>query len=126
MKKLLILTALFVMLAVSSAWAQALWHTSGLLTNPATGDILADSQPLTAGAYAVIIVASSSVAAAVDLQVRDTTNTVTVQSQRLQLLASGTQVLGEFHITVLQDQRIRVIMSLAVLGTAQASIFRRQ
>lgn len=128
MKKIhaLVLAVLLVLLLVAEPiWAQSAWSSNGPLVNPTSGTVMADTGPLAIGAYSVLVLASASVVSAMDIQVRDSTNTITVNSQQLRLSLAVSQQIGEILIFVNDNERIRVVMAGTIVGTAQASVFTR-
>jgi len=103
------------------------WFTAGVLTNPVTDTILADTGVI-AGAlpnsYCVnTIVISSNVAAVIFLEQRNAANSANINSQAILIQASDTITYPRFCVVLTEvNQRIRLRLNAGVTGTMQASI----
>jgi hypothetical protein len=101
------------------------WYTEGAKSNPAANTVLADTGALTGGNKTIIVLADCNVAADVTIEHRNDSNTSTIESQQISILANGTIsiTLPYGTLTFATDERLRVIVkSTITLGTAQASI----
>lgn len=116
--------ALVLLLAGDLLHAQA-WTTNGVITNPTTNAILADSGPLTGTPHIINAYVASTVAAVVFVEWMDATNTTALKSQALFVGANSntpftpTVQMNEFNA----NERIRVRLNAGVTGQMQASIF---
>jgi hypothetical protein len=102
------------------------WLSSGRIANPAIDQVILDTGPLPAGAYWFTAQGSGSVAAAMEVQLRDAANATTVKSQIIANPAFGTsppfEVPERFQFNVNVNERIRVIMVAAVTGSVSVSL----
>jgi len=106
------------------------WYTEGAKTNPANGEVLADSGPLTEGAVTLnsvpvpVVIISSTVNAMVVLQLRNPANDSTVASQGFAVGAHSPFVMPSFGSISLQSgQRLRLVLVGGVTGAMQGSLF---
>jgi hypothetical protein len=126
MIKLLQIFLIIAIMIVGDVWA-ADWFTAGVLTDPVTDAILADTGAI-AGAlpnsYCVnAIVISSNVAAVVILEQRNAANAANITSQAILIQANDTITYPRFCVVLTGvNQRIRLRLNLGVTGVMQASI----
>lgn len=100
------------------------WASSGPVLNPVDGDIILDTGPLAAGAFALpIFVMTADSTRVLRLEYRNAANSANKQAQIL--LVSGTLVLDlkSASVTVLVNERFRVVVVGNILGRVQASTF---
>lgn len=100
---------------------EAEWFTEGVRTNPAINTIMFDSGPYNRdGAADFLITCTSTVLTFVDVELRDTTNTVTLRDQHIATSGDTTQV--RLPVDFLTGQRIRGRLAAAITGSAQCSM----
>lgn len=100
------------------------WLTEGIKVAPSGGTVLADTGLLGNNVYEIHVAVSAMVAARVDLELRDDTNTVTLKAMPIQVLAGTTQLISiPVLIAVEAGQRFRLATSGANLGTVTGAIF---
>ena len=98
------------------------WYSQGTLTNPAAGTILADTGPLqTSGVYRVTCVATSSVAATVSVEHRDSGNANTLEAIGISVPVGGT-VSFDVPVRISSGERIRAVLSSAITGTITVTL----
>jgi hypothetical protein len=97
--------------------------TAGALTNPAINTILADTGPLLLGSTQPAFVVCSTVASVVVLEYRDATNTINLYSQVFAVpISSCFQYFYPLSWAVAPDERIRLRLNSAIVGSIQASL----
>jgi len=99
------------------------WVNSGRVTNPALGQVLVDTGPLTGGVHNLAACGACTAAGAFEVQHRDVANTTTINSQIFAVPASGFSVLPTMDCTVDQDDRLRIVAVGAIVGTASVSLW---
>jgi len=100
------------------------WSTEGPKMNPANGTILADTGPADPRQYRFNMLVSASVGARIDMEHRDSTNTVTLRSFPLFVVAGTTfQMAQSGEVQLATDERIRLIINGAVVGVVGGSLF---
>lgn len=98
--------------------------SGNLLTNPIDGTILIDTGELSGGSYYFGFIITSSVAAVVDIQHRDTANANNITLNRIRLASAGTDYpLFPNKISIDQHERIRLALFGGITGEIQGSIF---
>ena len=100
-----------------------IWTDGAVLTNPTDGTVLADTGQLESGIYLVAAVGAGSVAWVYDLQRRDAAKATTLNSQRRRPAAGNEDFLLANKITLASNERIRCVLSGAVTGEVEMSIF---
>jgi hypothetical protein len=99
--------------------------TAGPLTNPAINTILADTGPMIAGSTAPAFVVCSTVASVVVLEYRDAANAANLYSQVFTVpLNSCFHYLYPTSWTTVDDERVRLRLNSAIVGSIQASLIR--
>jgi hypothetical protein len=117
-----LLIALLACVAALPALAGS-WVSAGILTNPATNAIMADTSALPDGGQtAVTVFCGSSVAAIFVVERRDEFNTSNISSQVISVIASGTIEVTFPGITYASNERFRVRLIAGITGQAQCSI----
>lgn len=100
------------------------WFSAGILTNPATDAILADTGALSgAGSGRIKVVLGATIAAICTLERRNSTNSANVNSQVIACVANSPfemEVPGESWA---DQERYRIRLNAAIVGSAQASVF---
>ena len=99
------------------------WVTAGIQVNPATDAILADSLALVGGQSGVTVIVGGNIAAIYTIEHRNAANTANINSQ---VVASVLNEAKEYHlpgIVFAANERIRVRLNAAVVGSLQASVF---
>jgi len=102
------------------------WLTEGPKASALDGTVLADTGPADEGftTLQVSLLIASSVAARVDLELRDDTNTISIRTVPIFVVAAQTfQTALTAGIVLGSGQRLRLITNGAVLGTIGGSIF---
>jgi len=99
------------------------WATGGILTNPATDAILADSGPLVEGQTGVTIIFGGSVAAIATIEHRNALNTANIASQVIAISVNDAKEYELPGISVAANERIRLRLNVGVVGSLQASVF---
>jgi len=96
-----------------------------ILTNPASGTLLIDTEALVAGNYLIGFILSHTVPILVDVQHRDATNTSNIENPiRLVYGGSDTEYpMWPSKIAVALNQRVRVVMANTIVGDVQGSVF---
>lgn len=102
------------------------WYSEGQKVNPAANDLLADTgafKPSVNKTFKVLV--SSSAAASIQLQHRDSANTTTLRSQLIHVVALTPLTIDPMvnGITLGENERFRVVVDTTLVGTIQASIF---
>lgn len=99
------------------------WLSSGRVLNPVLDLVLLDSGPMTAGQKIFQIYLSSTVATAVEVQLRDATNLTTLKSQIIAVPAFGFIQMFPFvrEIETQTNERLRLIQVIAVVGSVSVS-----
>lgn len=121
--------ALALLLVTSSTFAQdARWKTTGVqtFTVGGAGTVLSDSGPITGDAVHEMqwIIAAAQVQAVVVLQHRNAANDTTLTSQILPLSAfSQFTIPMVIKISMLDGERLRIILNNNITGSVQASMF---
>lgn len=93
------------------------------MTNPADNALMADLGAVpSAGLYEVRVVAGGSVVAIFDIERRDAANAVNVGSIVTVYTPAGASSEFVLFYTLAKDERIRVIMDGALVGTAAVSM----
>ena len=102
------------------------WLSSGRVPNPIIDQVIIDSGPLTGGSYFFDVFASSTVNSALEVQLRDATNTITLKSQIIAAKGFATSwgfsVPSTVYLEILPNQRIRVIQAIAAVGSVSVSM----
>lgn len=98
------------------------WNTSGLVNNPSTDDILADTGQLGLGIFGFTIVVYSTVGCLIDIEHRNTTNTTTLHSQRVYIPAYTPMPILSVGISLSLNERLRVRLLEGVTGDVQVSV----
>ena len=100
------------------------WTSSGRITNPTAGQIVADSGALAGGTREPLIAVACSVAVTLELQQRDAANAATLKSQIISVPAN---TFVAFHvpmgIPVGDGERLRLENVSAVTGVLSVSVF---
>jgi hypothetical protein len=101
------------------------WLPSGRVINPALNAVLVDTGPLTAETRTVQVHFACTVAAAVELQLRDAADALTLKSQILAVPTGGG--MAQFGATfpdvpMADNQRLRVIAVAAIVGAVSVSL----
>jgi len=101
------------------------WNTEGPQSNPLNNVLLADTGPADDNnQHRLTAFVSTSIAARVDLELRDSTNTITLKSLPIFVLAGTSQSIpltNEFFVNV--NERIRLVLIGAIIGTISGSLF---
>jgi hypothetical protein len=124
MMKKLYATILLVLLSLALP-AHADWQTAGLLTNPVTDAILADSgpTPIDGGVRGKFFMSTTVTVIGV-IEWRNASNTANLKSQAFVLPAnSSIQIMLEFPLNMTAGERLRLRVNTGVTGTVQGSIF---
>lgn len=88
------------------------WFTEDLKSNPAVGDVLADTGPLIAGTYRLQACVASNVAVACAIEWRDAANTATIR-RILTPVATFTDFCMDLDvITDTDNERVRITVFL--------------
>src|SRR5262245_45386083 len=97
------------------------WQSAGLLTNPATDAILADSGAIATGGQGQVAMGClTGGPATVALELPDTTNTTTIQSMSFNILDIAKLTdLVQFSITIAANQRLRIRLVQGITGQIQ-------
>jgi hypothetical protein len=103
----------------------ARWVGGTVFTNPAANTVLADSGAVTAAApdgttYEYQVVASSTVAAQIQVQHRDAANASTVESFDV-FLPAGV-VTFPVQVTLKSNERVRVVLVSGITGSISAAL----
>jgi hypothetical protein len=102
-------------------------YTNDQLLNPASGDVLADSDARPAGATLGSLVVASDVATSVRLEWRDAANATTLRSQVVFVAANTAQSVtippGAGNLSLNAGERLRLVMAAAAVGNVQGSLF---
>ena len=106
-------------------YGTGLWSNSDLLTNPTQGAVVVDT-----GAFAssradmlIAIVAAGTVAFTYDVQYRNAANNANLAAQRRVCSAGNDEFLFPSILSVVQAERVRVVLVDAITGDLQVSIF---
>lgn len=102
------------------------WVSGAIQTNPVDQTVLADTGPLLAGNYLVAVSGAGSVTWVYDVQHRDSANGTTLQLQRRRPAAGDDDLVISNKVTLLVNERFRIILQGAVAGEVQMSIFYAQ
>jgi hypothetical protein len=100
------------------------WSTNGVLIDPDTNDLLADTGALSLGTYSFVILAWSDTACGITLHHRNATNTADVHSQKLQLTTTSSAFAQIVTIpaVLLLNERLTLTLDNGFTGTIQCSI----
>ena len=99
------------------------WFAGNIFTNPADGDILVDTGALGQGNFLVAVVGAANAAWVYDVQQRNAANTANIDSQRRRPASGNEDFPFPCKVFVTADERFRVVLSGAVTGQIQASLF---
>lgn len=102
------------------------WVSGSVLVNPADQTILADTGPLLPGNYIFAVTGGGNIAWVYDFQHRDSTNTITINTQRRFPAAGDDDVVVANKQPFQANERFRIILQGAIVGTVQMSIFYAQ
>lgn len=103
----------------------AVWATNGVITNPTTGQVVADTGPLPATPISPVLLCWSSVGVGVTLHYRNAANTADLRTQRMALTTEGTpfQVINlPANITLNVNERLTLTVDAGFVGQIQCSI----
>jgi hypothetical protein len=98
------------------------WFSAGPLTNPAIDTILADTGAAPANSATVIVVVASTVACVAMIEKRNALNTANVSSQVVPVPLNGIVSVKLPDINWVDNERLRVRLTAAVVGQVQCSI----
>ena len=102
------------------------WLSSGRVANPALDQVLLDTGAVVDGIYFFDVFAASTIAAAFELQHRNSTNLANIDSQIIAVPAFasswGFAVPQTLCIPMAAGERIRLIQVAAVVGSVSVSI----
>lgn len=99
------------------------WSSAGRQANPTTGAILADTGPiLNDGGYFVHVVARSSVAADIQIQHRDASNTANVEPPVEIIVPAGSTVYLTLAARINPNERIRAVLLSGIVGDVTVTI----
>ena len=104
-------------------FANGVWTSGAILTNPVDTTVLVDTGELSAGNYLVALVGAGSVAWVYDAQQRDAANATTIDSQRRRPAAGNEDFLFATKIVVVAGERLRCVLVGGITGEVQMSIF---
>ena len=94
------------------------------VTNPVDNTVLADTGSLVEGNYLFGFITTSSIAATVLLQHRDSLNASNIDAIKIIIAAAGTDYpLFPSKVYINKNERIRIVMSGGIIGEIQGSIF---
>jgi hypothetical protein len=100
------------------------WFSAGLLANPVANTILADTGAMTvAGSAKLKLVMGADVGMVVFLEQRNAANSANINSQVLANAANSPYDLEIPGVEWAAGERFRLRLSIALTGSAQASIF---
>lgn|SRR5574341_794498 len=122
MKKILVVLAVFLGLTVP---VRAEWLASGVVANPSVNQVILEKVATVDAEANVCIKGAASVAAVFRVQHRNAANDTTIREQLLPVSAA---TIEEFCITdmnhwlILQNERLRVTMFAAIVGSASVSM----
>ena len=95
------------------------WNASGLITDPATDDVLADTGAVLAGVLNLTVMLWSDTYCLIDLVQRNAANTADVKVQALQ--TTGDITVFTISVTLLLNQRIILRNRLAITNGSMVS-----
>lgn len=100
------------------------WLSSGRISSPALDAVLLDTGPLPAAPRNFKIMAACSVAASIEIQWRDATNTSNNGAQIVSIQALDFQQSVPFmrEIDMLANERIRIVAIGLIVGVVSVSI----
>jgi hypothetical protein len=99
------------------------WTTGGILTNPATDAIVADTGAYVGGQTQITAVIASTVASILIVEHRNAANTANINSQAVIVSANETYVLQIPGVSLAPNERFRVRLFAGITGSLQASLF---
>ena len=100
-----------------------MWFTAGVLSNPATDAIMADTGPLSgAGSGSFRVVLGANIATIGTIEHRNAANNANINSQVIGCSANTIVVLT-FPDTWADGERVRLRLNVGIVGSTQASIF---
>lgn len=103
--------------------AQAMWSTNGIVTNPTTGAVVADTGSIGGGGSTYTIIVAASVITRFEVAVRNAANNADVTVQNFFVPANG-NFTAVLPIDVPPNGRIVVRVAVGVTGGVQASILK--
>lgn len=101
------------------------WSTAGIITNPTTGQILADTGALPAVVFVPTFLCWSLIACNITLHHRNATNTVDLHTQQMALSTEGSPfaVIGlPTAVTLGLNERLTLTVDIGFTGQIQCSI----
>jgi hypothetical protein len=101
------------------------WGTVGLITNPTTGQIIADTGPLAATPFVPTFFCWSNVACNITLHHRNAANTADLHTQQMSLSTEGSsfEVFGlPTAVTLAANERLTLTLDVGFIGQIQCSI----
>lgn len=100
------------------------WFTEGKKTQPAAGDVLADTGAVAAALTVapLQVVITATLAVTVELRHYDTNGTTILKSHFIKCAANDTIAIPFANIVLDTDQRLKVVNATATLGDVQASL----
>jgi hypothetical protein len=99
------------------------WDTAGILTNPATDAILADSGQKQPSSCEATIVLGGSVAAVATIEYRDAANAANLKAQVIACAANDVTMVRLPGLNFALNERLRLRLNVGVTGSVSASIF---
>lgn len=96
--------------------------TSGILTSPAAGAILADTGQLSVAAFTFTTIISTQYAARATIALRNALNDTDIWSQLVHTISDTPAVTVLGSISMLLNQRVVIRAESAMIGEVQASI----
>lgn len=101
------------------------WTSGNLITNPAAGTILVQTEPLSSpGVHEVSVMVYSNSPCLVSLQRIEDDGTTVLNSQRFGVSTSVVERLDSLCIVINKvSQRLRIIADESIVGEVQASIY---
>lgn len=106
-----------------SNFADGIWQSGAMFTNPVDTTLLVDTGALAAGNYLVAVVGAGSVAWVYDGQQRDAANATNIDSQRRRPAAGNEDFLFASKIALALNERLRCVLVGTIVGDVQMSIF---
>lgn len=105
------------------------WKSNGYYVNPTSGLILADTGPLSAGIWHIVLFVGSTASlttAQLGIQLRNKSNDVNIVQQRFGIHNNIGYQYPEITIKLNDGERVRIVVLGGITGSIQASlIFRR-
>jgi hypothetical protein len=101
------------------------WSTAGIITNPTTGQIVADTGALPATPFIPTLMCWSTVSVNITLHHRNSTNTADLHIQQMSLTTEGTPfvIFGlPTSITLGANERLTLTVDSGFTGQIQCSI----